>query len=77
MHDRAFSPLVTTCFGPPHGRRRVHREDLADNEPVAEHADGGQAAAGKPLRPVNRRDEPNAAAGAGRRCFGTPARSNT
>ena len=27
---------------PPHGRRRVHREDLADDEPIAEHADGGQ-----------------------------------
>ena len=27
---------------PPHGRRGVHREDLADDEPVAEHADGGQ-----------------------------------
>ena len=26
----------------PHGRRRVHGEDLADDEPVAEHADGGQ-----------------------------------
>ena len=29
-------------LGPPHDRRRVHREDLADDEPVAEHADGGR-----------------------------------
>ena len=27
---------------PPDGRRRVHRENLADDEPVAEHADGRQ-----------------------------------
>ena len=27
---------------PPDGRRRVHRQDLADDEPVAEHADGRQ-----------------------------------
>ena len=26
----------------PHGRHGVHREDLADDEPVAEHADSGQ-----------------------------------
>ena len=35
-------PFVTTCFGAPHGRRGIHREDLADDEPVAEHADRGQ-----------------------------------
>ena len=29
-------------LGPPDGRRRVHRQDLADDEPVAEHADGRQ-----------------------------------
>ena len=27
---------------PPHGRGGVHREDLVDDEPVAEHADRGQ-----------------------------------
>ena len=27
---------------PPHGRGGVHRKDLADDEPVAEHADRGQ-----------------------------------
>ena len=36
------APLVTTCFGPPHRGRGVHREDLIDDEPVAEHADRGQ-----------------------------------
>ena len=36
------APLVTTCVGPLDGRRGVHRQDLADDEPVAEHADGRQ-----------------------------------
>ena len=36
------APLVTTCFRPPHRGRRIHPEDLADDEPVAEHADRGQ-----------------------------------
>ena len=36
------APLVTTCFGPLHRGRGVHREDLVDDEPVAEHTDRGQ-----------------------------------
>ena len=36
------APFVTTCFGPRTARRGVHREDLADDEPVTEHADSGQ-----------------------------------
>ena len=35
-------PLVTTCFGPRTAAGGVHRENLADDEPVAEHADRGQ-----------------------------------
>ena len=33
---------VMTCFGPRPAAAGVHREDLADDEPVAEHADRGQ-----------------------------------
>ena len=36
------APFVTTCFGPRTARGGVYREDLADDEPVAEHADRGQ-----------------------------------
>ena len=52
---------------PPDGRRRVHRQDLADDEPVAEHADGRQVLLdrrhGPRVRPdigrhVERRDRP-------------------
>ena len=36
------APLVTTCFGPRTAAAGVHQEGLADDEPVAEHADRGQ-----------------------------------
>ena len=39
--DRRRS-LGDDVLRPPHRGRRIHREDLADDEPVAEHADGGQ-----------------------------------
>ena len=43
--------LGDDVLGPPHGRRRVHRQDLADDEPVAEHADGGQVLLDRGRRP--------------------------
>ena len=36
---------------PPDGRRRVHRDNLADDEPVAEHADGRQVLLDRGRRP--------------------------
>ena len=36
------APLVTTCFGPRTAAAGFHREDLVDDEPVAEHANRGQ-----------------------------------
>ena len=43
-------------LGLPHGRRRVHRQDLADDEPVAEHAEGRQVLRDGGRRPGVRPD---------------------
>ena len=36
------APFVTTCFGPRTAAAGVHRENLADDGPVTEHADRGE-----------------------------------
>ena len=35
-------PVLTTCFGPAHRRGRIGRDDLADDQPVEQHAHGGE-----------------------------------
>ena len=47
------APFRDDVLRPPHRRGGVHREDLADDEPVAEHADRGQVL-------LHRRDRPGA-----------------